>query len=220
MHNFIKILSVFLSALILAGCSTARVEYDDKSYQTDTITVDFKIPQISGLKNKDFESELNSDIENAGNEFLNKFESTAKNISHPSYFSGETSVYEKNGVLSLVTEINYYTQKPHNNSFRITKNINTETSELLSLGDLFADSGYIDFINHTLADMTLSNPDQYSGLWAKPVLSENQDFYISNDSVVIYYPPYELSYYTRGFVEFPIPLSALSGYLAEEYRSL
>ena len=52
------------------------------------------------------------------------------------------------------------------------------------------------------------------------MLSENQDFYITPENLVVYYLPYKLSHYERGFVEIPLSLSDMSGYLKEEYRHL
>lgn len=221
MHNIIKIGVIILSLCVLCSCSKkSRVDYIDKSYNTDTMSVTLQIPQIKGISDKDFEESVNREIEDTCTEFLNKFKDSAKNVSIPSVFTAETKNYETNGFLSLVTQIDYYTQKPHNNSFRITKNINIKDSKSVILKDLFQDETYIDFINQTILKIVSENPDTYSDLWAKPLLSENQEFYVSDGNLILYYPPYELSYYSRGFVEFSIPLNDLSGYLNDEYRKI
>ena len=64
--------------------------------------------------------------------------------------------------------------------------------------------------------------EEYQELWEKPEIKpEHQtDFYLDGDSLVIFFQPYELSYYARGFVEFPLPLDELAGYMKEEYRRL
>jgi len=220
LHNIIKF-SLILIIPVLFGCSSKNhINYLDKSYKTDTVTVDLQIPQITGICNDDFRSTVNIEINDTCCEFLNKFKKSAKELSYPAVFTAETKTHQKNGVLSIITQIDYYTEKPHNNSFRITKNINTKESSEIRIKDLFSDDGYIDFINNTLTELAESDADRYSDLWAKPQLSENQTFYITENFLVIYYPPYELSYYTRGFVEFEIPFSSLSGYMTEEYRKM
>ena len=222
MHNFIKLLLFpAILTLFLCGCSgQGAVEFIDKSYKTERITVDLQIPQLTSLKDKDLQEQVNEDIYQTCMDFLGKFKSASEDISSPSVFIAETKKFEKGTLLSLVTQIDYYTQKPHNNSFRITKTVDTRTSTQLRLKDLFEGDGYIDRINATLEDITLKNPDSYKGLWAKPQLGENQGFYITDQALVVYFPPYELSYYSRGFVEFSIPLSDLSGYMTEEYRQM
>lgn len=220
MHNIIKIFLAFISAALLFGCSTAHLTYIDKSYKTDTVTVELQIPQFCSLKDEEFQNTINSEIQDTCNEFLNKFKTSTRDFPYPSVFTCDTNLHENGKVLSLVTQIDYYTKKPHNNSFRITKNINKETSTEISLGDLFPEESYIDLINSKLTEIVRANPQEYSDLWAKPRLLENQAFYLTNENLVIYYPPYELSYYSRGFVEFSIPLTELSGYLTEEYRQI
>lgn len=221
MYNFIKSFTVSSLIILLIGCSAkSKITYLDKSYQTDTVTVDLQIPQLTGIGDKDFESSVNTAIQDICDGFLNKFKEATKETPFPAVFTAETKSYEHDSIISLVTSIDYYTQKPHNNSFRIAKTLNTKTSTEVALKDLFEGDEYIDFINSYLVKTIENNPDNYSGLWAKPKLSENQPFYITDDSLVVYYPPYELSYYSRGFVEFTIPLSDLSGYLTEKYRQL
>ena len=66
------------------------------------------------------------------------------------------------------------------------------------------------------------HPDEYSDLWEKPQIKESnqRDFYVTQQGLVIFYQPYDLSYYARGFVEFTIDYADISGYLKEEYRRL
>ena len=64
--------------------------------------------------------------------------------------------------------------------------------------------------------------EEYKDLWAKPEIKQEHqtDFYIQDDDLVIFFQPYDLSYYARGFVEFRLDLEDLSGYMKEEYRRL
>ena len=65
----------------------------------------------------------------------------------------------------------------------------------------------------------MSRQAEYSDLWEKPIITDaqNEYFYFNDKGIVIFYPPYELSYYARGFVEFVIPYEDLYGYLKPEY---
>ena len=184
MHNIIRIAVIALSACALCSCSAkSSLDYIDKSYKTDTQVVTLQIPQIKGLSDSDFQTAVNREIEDTCNEFLNKFKESAKNASFPSVFTAETKTHETNGFLSLVTQLDYYTEKPHNNSFRITRNINTQDCKCVILKDLFSDEAYIDFVNQALLKIVSENPDTYSDLWSKPHLSENQEFYISDGNI-------------------------------------
>lgn len=68
--------------------------------------------------------------------------------------------------------------------------------------------------------MVKENPDKYSELWEKPeITNENENrFYMTDTDLVIFFPPYELSYYAKGFIEFPIPLEEINPILKDHYK--
>lgn len=223
MHNFVKTAAVLLmSACVLASCARGvRVESVDKSYSTDTIFVDAKIPRISGLSSASLQESVNDEYERVLTDMLDDFSEAAKSTGDSSVFTVTTTEqYNKNGFLSVVTQADARAGGAHQSSRRITKNIDTRLSCELKLSDLFEGDGYIDMINARLADEVEKNAEKYAGLWEKPKLSQNQSFYVNETSLVLYYPPYELSYYERGFVEIPLSLADMSGYLKPAYRDL
>jgi len=222
LYNFVKKVPVIALVLLLTACgSGVQVTSIDKSYSTETIEVDAKIPQISGLTSEDFEKEINSEYKETVTELLEEFKEQATKTGDKSTFKVETTEhYNNDGFFSVVTNIESSAANSHKNCYRIAKNIDTYRNCEVSLSDLFMGEDYIDMINSRLEETVKENGDKYSDLWEQPRLSENQEFYISGDSLVIYYPPYELSYYERGFVEIPLKLSDMRGYLKEEYRYL
>ena len=222
MYNFIKKLPIFFLLVLLTSCGgKVQVDSIDKSYSTKTVQVDAKIPQFSGLTSESLEESLNSEYEKTVTSHLETFKKQAAKTGDVSTFTVTTNEhYNKNGFLSAVTQIDSFVQSTQKNSFRITKNIDTRRCVEVSLSDLFEGDGYIDMINSRLESTVREDATKYAGLWEQPKLSENQDFYIKEDALVVYYLPYQLSYYERGFVEIPLKLSDMSGYLKEEYRFL
>lgn len=222
MHNIVKICSLFLMTACISSCKSGiDINTIDKSYKTDSITVTAPIPQLSGLSGKDLQEAVNSEYLSISNELLNKFNSSAKQTGAKSFFEMQTTPYYNNhNLLSIVTQIDSEIAKNNKNSLRITKNIDTKACVELTLGDLFSDDRYIDMINSRIEYEITENPDKYRDLWEKPKLSHNQRFYIDGSNIVLFYPPYELSYYERGFVEIPISLKDMSGYLKSDYAYL
>lgn len=222
MYNFIKKLPLFALVFLLAACDgTVQVGNIDKSYSTETVTVDAKIPKLSGFSNEDFQETVNKEYESTISAILEDFKKQAAKTGDESTFSVTTTEHYNNGsFFSAVTQVEYCAQNSRKNSFRITKNIDTDKCVEVSLSSLFEGDEYIDMINSRLDAYVSENSDKYAGLWEKPKLLENQEFYITDESLVLCYPPYKLSYYERGFVEIPLSLSDMSGYLKEEYRSL
>jgi len=222
LYNFIKKLPIFLLLLLLVSCSDAvSVSTIDKSYSTDTVTVDAKIPQISGLHDEEFNNQVNKEYEKSITAILEDFKKKAAKTGDKSEFSVTTTEYKNDGrFFSAVTQVDYCAQSSHKSSFRVTKNIDVIRSVDVKLSDLFEGDEYIDMINARLESTVKENSGKYAGLWEKPRLLENQDFYITDKELVIYYQPYKLSYYERGFVEFPLSLADMSGYLKKEYQHL
>ena len=207
---------------LLASCGgNVQVESVDKSYSTDTIFVDAKIPKLTGLYDKDFQEQINEEYEEIIDELLEEFSEKAKETGDSSTFSVTTAeYYNQAGFFSAITEIESGTRDAKRTIRRIGKNIDTTRCCEVPLSALFSDDAYIDMLNERLAGAVANDPQKYSGLWTQPRLSENQDYYIKEGTLVLYYPPYELSYYERGFVEIPLSLAEMSGYLKPEYRNL
>lgn len=222
MHNFIKICLAAICALFLSACGGGvKIDTIDNSYASDTVTANVKIPQLRGLSSRDLEDKINGEFLEATDDLLEKWKKAAEDTGEQSLFDMATTThFNKNGFLSLVTDYEYFARKAYKNSFRIAKNIDNSLGLELSLSDLFDGDTYIDALNTMLSDVVSANPDKYSDIWAKPKISQNQGFYIDGENLVIFYPPYELSYYERGFVEIPLPIEELLTYLKPQYREI
>ena len=222
MHNFIKIGIAAALALLLSACgSGVKINTVDNSYSTDTQTANVKIPQLDGLSARELQDTINDELSSVTDALLEKWKDAAAETGEQSGFDMNTTThFNKNGFLSFVTDYEYFARKAHKNSFRIAKNIDTKTCRELSLSDIFDGDGYIDAINAMLSSAVAAEPEKYSDIWAKPRISQNQGFYTDGKNLVIFYPPYELSYYERGFVEIPLPIEDLLTYMRPEYRDI
>ncbi|NLM10950.1 MAG: DUF3298 and DUF4163 domain-containing protein [Clostridiaceae bacterium] len=91
----------------------------------------------------------------------------------------------------------------------VTKSLtmDTGTGESFSLHQLFK-PGYMEIINAEISrqirERDIPVLDSFKGI------SPDQDYYVSDHTLVIYYQLYELSPYAAGFPYFPIPLYMLS----------
>ena len=221
MHNLIaKAGACGILLSLLCGCASGvKVATIDKSYSTESQVATVKIPQLSGLESSELESAINDEFMSVTAELLEKFSEAAKKTGEQSAFDMQTTEYfNKNGLLSMVTDYEYFARKAHKSRFRITKNLDTKNCIELSLSDLFDGDAYIDALNNMLSAAVAGEPERYADIWAKPKIMQNQGFYIDGENLVLFYPPYELSYYERGFVEIPLPLEELLTYTKPEYR--
>ncbi len=228
---FKRLIILGVMAAILCGCSLDRVraEKSIKEYETDYSSVHAEVMRFSGMKNAEFEKSINSEIEQSVESALVAFDSEALG-SGDKVRMGNKCVFEttweekynKNDFISAVEERYVYTGGAHGSTVRLARNIDLAGEKEIKLADLFSDDGYVSTLNRFINDEISEHSDKYKDLWAKPEIKDTHqtDFYISGDELVIFFQPYDLSYYARGFVEFSIELEELSGYMKEEYRRL
>lgn len=229
MHHSLtyKIFIPILLMLMVGGCfkKGAGVNFAEKKYETDTSAVLVQIPEFKNLTDSDFQDKINVEYADMVELWLNDFEKTClQNTEATEKFLfklTQTVTFSNPYFLSVVGDAYIFTEGVHGTNSRIVRNIDTSKNRLISLSDLFSDAGFETAINREIMQMIEKNPEEYHDLWEKPVLSANhENFYLSQEGLVIFYPPYELSYYARGFVEFCIPYKSLSGYLKAEYQWL
>ena len=119
----------------------------------------------------------------------------------------------------MVTEKYVYLSGLHGNTWWSAKNFDTRLDKQLTLDDIFSDNSFDKALNKKMEELITKNPEEYHDLWEIPLINENHksNFYLTDKNLVIFFQPYELSYYARGVVEFPIPLEKIRGYIKEEY---
>lgn len=212
--------------LLISACSGGgiRVHIEKKQYESDSLMVNVQIPQLSGMEHTDLQDTLNNQYKADIDGWIAEMQKQADegDGEHPYELVVTQNVKEnKEGFLSFVTEVYQYTGGAHGITTWIAENIDDNAGKEITLADLFTEGeDYKTVLNRIMREMVENDPGQYQDLWEQPVIGDKQGFYIQNNKLVIYYPPYELSYYARGFVEFPIPLEDIETYLKPEYKFL
>ena len=223
----------FLTVLMITmlfGCAqngAAKINIEKREYETDTAAVSIQVPVFSGMRGSDFQGQINTELENEINACLERFtaeieQETITGSEKNTFQITQEVTYNKNNFVSLISECCIFTGGAHGTTDRMPRNIDIQQERILKLADLFLDEGYKEKLTGEINRIMEEKPEEYSDLWEKPMLGAAQEdyFYIWDGNLVIFYPPYELSYYARGFVEFVIPIKALSGYIKPEYMAL
>lgn len=218
---------------MLSGCSVHGgygVTITKEEQETDYSTVYAEVIAFNGFADKEYEDELNSELEENIYNAIGEFDQLAQDSaqSMPPGVKSELHITQNvkrnsGGIISFFTENYTYFGGAHGNTTRYPLTIDTRQAEPhnLELSELFTDDGYIERINNLIDVMVEEDPDEYGELWAEPHITEGAkyEYYLTDEELVIWFPPYELSYYAKGFIEFPIRLTELSGLLKEEYRA-
>lgn len=124
-------------------------------------------------------------------------------------YSRYTISRDDNVLISLYNDYYEYLGGAHGMTTRSSYTIDKEKENLITLKELFIQGyPYGDEINKKIKEEISKNPENYfdSGIEFKGI-SENQNFYIEGDNLVIYYQLYDIAPYVFGIPEFKIPLN-------------
>lgn len=111
-------------------------------------------------------------------------------------------------ILSLYNDFYEYLGGAHGNTIRTSYTIDKNNENLITLKDLFVPQyNYSELINKEIAKKLDENPENYfyNGSNYKGI-DKSVGFYIKDNTLIIYYPLYEIAPYVAGIPEFEIPL--------------
>lgn len=209
---------------VLCACSSVpKIKVNEREYETDTYIIKTQVPQFEGFSDSGFEEALNKEAEafneNQISDFKMRLDDTFTSDKKAELTITAKECHQSKEFLSMYAEKSIFVSGIHPQLWRSSINIDMLQQKEVRLEEMFGGEDYIQFINARIDDVVNNNPDKYSDLWEKPQLTarSSTDFYIDNGYLVLYYQPYALSYYAKGVVEIPIKITALRGYIKEEY---
>ncbi|MDR3592686.1 MAG: DUF3298 domain-containing protein [Negativicutes bacterium] len=129
---------------------------------------------------------------------------------------GYKVVFNRNHLLSVRLRESFYVRHAaHPMSYQRAFTFDTRTGDLLRLEDLFRpDVQY----RPKLDELAKAQLAQRGILLLKPFpgISDRQEFYLTEEALVIYYQLYEYTAYVYGFLEITIPYDQLAGLFRPE----
>lgn len=186
------------------------------------LKVTLQYPQIDGIENKLVQDEINALFkqlaENAAKEGAKNAAELAEYVKeHPgnpnkceTYFNYHVK-YNQNNILSLVF-LNYqYARGAHGSTMQTSYTIDLETGKQYSLKDLFKEnSDYVSIISDGVKAKLTERNLMNVLLVPFDKIREDHSYYITNDTVVVYFQQYEILPGAAGIQEFSTDFSLLS----------
>ena len=207
----------------LAGCDGGKgYKTNEIELNTDSYMINAQSVQFEPLEDNPVNNDIEAEIEKWINDFETKVNGQKIKSEELPNMQIRQKIYTKNAnILSMVTEKYAYTGGPHGNTWWVARNYDIKNKTYINFEDLFYDLEYKKIVNGILSKMVEENSD-YQDLWEQPRVKDGKcdNFYILDKSIVLFFEPYELSYYAKGIVEFPIEANELRGYLKEEYLNM
>ncbi|SKA80768.1 protein of unknown function [Clostridium sp. USBA 49] len=162
-------------------------------------------PKVSGLKHKSAQSSINRYIKKEVYSLLNK---EGYGVDEGKKFTaGYTVKLNKRGTLSILLEVfSFVKGEEKRNTVRKTINVSLKDARIYYLDDLFSrkikKSKWISILNDIIRNQIsfkgINLSKEFKGIWLK------QDYYLTEDALVIYFQMNEYTEPEYGFPEFTI----------------
>ena len=202
----------------------SNVNIVDKIYKSKNNYLDINVvvPQINGISNKKQEDIVNDKVIKWTENWINEVKQIADE-----YFKDKPSplmpyqlyarykVTNNSDIISFYIDYYQFSGGAHGITNRIAYNIEKSSGNEMQLKDIFKDNyNYKDIINKEISREISKDPDRYfTGKDGFNGIGDNQNFYIKNNKVVIYFGLYEIAPYAAGISEFIISNNLFEGNL-------
>jgi hypothetical protein len=170
-------------------------------------------PMVIGSKNLAVQNKVNDAIQNLVQQLIREqgyYENSMTQIT--GYYEIKTN---ERGILSLALINDAYSGGAHGLTVIKSITADLETGKIYNLQDLFKpDSNYVerisDIVEKKIKDRNIYLLGDFKGI--RP----DQDFYIADKALVIYFQLYELTSYAFGFPYFPISVYDIKEIISED----
>jgi len=224
-----------------SSASLEKIIYNDISIKPMKETSEDKYlkltiqyPEISGLDKKSVQDSINSVIIKAADDAKKEGVKYAEEMKQ-TYDSGYTGSpnqcetyfdyrlkYNRNGLLSIVFLDYQYTGGAHGMTVQSSHTFSLDTGKDYELKDLFkSGADYVSTINGAvklrMAEKVKAGilPDQ--PLTPFKTIKDNQDYYLSDNGIVIYFQQYEYFPYASGIQEFTVVFDKMKDILKSDF---
>jgi hypothetical protein len=145
---------------------------------------------------------------------VNKFAKDGLRLRKIQVIVGHTVTYNGNNLLGIAIDEWAYTGGAHPMSYKRAFTFDTRTGDALPLAGLF--KGGADWrarLNSLMAEQIAARQIPVFDATPFAGVKDNQEFYLTAGTLVVYYQLYEYTPYVFGFLEFPIPYAQIADLL-------
>lgn len=161
-------------------------------------------PQLEGMRNKQTQNSVNAKLRE-----LSLIKPVKPDVQLESSYNGDFSVefFRKNLLVLELDAYDFTFGAAHGMPSRVYPHVDLISGELYGLKDLFkTGSDYVKVLSDIIGEQIKTNPeydyvfpDTYKGMRA------DQPFYVDENTLYIYFVPYEIAPFAAGFPTFKIP---------------
>lgn len=206
-----------------------QIGVEEIQTSTDYLETDAQIPVISGMKNEAAQQQINQQFQQVVADYQTdltaqavEYKQNAEEMGFPYHqfqlYTRCGPYFENGKILSLYVDYYAYSGGAHGMTDRRAYNYDAATGKVLQLKDLFVPGyAYKPLIDAAISGEINRRPmDFFEGEMGFQGISDQQNFYLQNGSLIIYFNQYEIAPYAAGIQEFRIPLQDFNKGLVPE----
>ena len=208
------------------------VSSEEINVENKYIKVNIKYPVIQEVSDKSIQNRLNEKFKKDVLYFKSEIEKQAveaynysKNKGFPfmtyEVFIDFKVTFNKNNILSIPASYYSYTGGAHGFTIIRPYNINLTSGKEIKLKDIFKEgTDYKTIIKNEIIRQMKENPNEYfpEALNKIKSISDDQNFYLEDGNIIIYYGLYDIAPYASGIKEFKIPFSMFNAAVKPEFN--
>ncbi|QCT01764.1 hypothetical protein E6C60_1046 [Paenibacillus algicola] len=189
------------------------VQIQTLTYRTPNALIQY--PQVRGLASQQAEHKINHNIVMALQEMERQQQSVQSGSNPEMTVHFEIKTNER-GILSLMLS-NYTYSTPMAHGYTVAKGLTfcTATGQLYRLGDLFKPGSNYEAVLAAEVKRQIKERD-LPVLDNSVTVQSDQDFYLADKALVLFYPLYAITPYYVGLPMFPISVYSLQPIIAED----
>jgi len=197
------------------------VETVEIQEEEEFLTINVKMPKLGGFPGADI---LNDEISTKMDAALAEVKDAASMLADDdrdigAFLNSSYGYFNNGDIVSLWIYSDNYTGGAHGMYWIDSYTFNTSTGEVYSFRDLFIeDSGGVEFVENKILQAIEDPAEGYFEGAGETVKSYAGDFnyIIDGNTIIVYFPLYDISPYVAGIEEFPFDLDSLREYLKPE----
>ncbi len=198
-----------------------------ETYENKYFDLQLQYPRLRGLDQK-YETQLNSviteKVATIKKDAFKDEENLLANLWSPNakidYYLNYLVKRNHGDLLSIVFEDYRYLGGAHGLTAKFAYNFNLKTGKQYSLEELFVPcTDYVSLLNRKIEEQIRGDRHK-SQNYSFDSIAPDQEFYFTNEALVICFQSYEIAAYAEGKPEFAIPLSQLEHVLSPELKEL
>ncbi|NLB52771.1 MAG: DUF3298 domain-containing protein [Syntrophomonadaceae bacterium] len=196
-----------------------NISVEEVKSADDYLEIDADIPVIEGMTNTNLQKSVNQifkqKVEALKAELYAGAVEQKQNAEEMGFPFNKYQIYTRSGpyfengkMLSLYVDYYFYSGGAHGLTDRCAYNYDIESGQVLALKDLFVPGyNYKKLIDDAITAEISKRPDDFFADEAGFTgINEDQNYYLQNETLVIYFNQYEIAPYAAGIQEFRIPL--------------